>query len=75
MVKALRGQAFSLLFTLSLSTQIKVHLTPKKVFRLINSMYIKKLNSKIFLVFNVALASYRDLNLQNANKMMSIQES
>ena len=34
---------------------IKVHLTPKNVFRLINSMYVEQLNSGIFLVFNVAL--------------------
>ena len=37
-------------------------------------MYIKWLNSKIFLVINVALVSYRDLNLQNANKIRSIQD-
>ena len=30
------------------------------------------LNSEIFLVLNVALVSYRDLSLQNANKMTSI---
>ena len=38
-------------------------------------MYVKSLNSEIFLVLNVALVSYRDLNLQNANKMTSFQES
>ena len=32
------------------------------------------LSSQIFFVFNVALLSYRDLNLQNANKMTSIQD-
>ena len=37
-------------------------------------MYVKHLNSETFLVFNDALVSYRDLNLQNANKMTSIQD-
>ena len=37
-------------------------------------MYVEYLNSKIFLVFNVASVSYRDLNLQNANKVTSIQD-
>ena len=31
------------------------------------------LNSEVFPILNVALVSYRDLNLQNANKMMSLQ--
>ena len=53
----------------------KVHLTQKNVFRSINSMHVEYLNSEIFLVFNVALVSYRDLNVQNANKMTSIQDS
>ena len=44
-------------------------------FRLINSVFVKELNSKIFLVFNVTLVKYRDLSLQNANKMTSIQDS
>ena len=35
-------------------------------------MYVKKLNSEIFLVFNTALVSYRDLNLHNGYTMMSI---
>ena len=38
-------------------------------------MYVELLNSEIFLVFNGTLVSYRDLNLQNANKMTSIQDS
>ena len=33
------------------------------------------LNSEIFPVLNVTLVSYRDLNLQNANKITSIQDS
>ena len=37
-------------------------------------MYVEWLNSEIFLVFNVASLSNRDLNLQNANKMTSIQD-
>ena len=53
---------------------IKVHLNSKNVFCLINSMYVQKLNSEIFPVLNVALVSYRDLNLQNANKMTSLQD-
>ena len=32
------------------------------------------MNSEIFSVLNVALVSYRDFNLQNANKMTSIQD-
>ena len=50
----------------------KVHLTPKNVFRFINS---EQLNSEIFPALNVALVSYRDMNLQNSNKMTSIQDS
>ena len=38
-------------------------------------MYVEKSNSEIFLVFKVALVSYRGFNLQNANKMTSIQDS
>ena len=37
-------------------------------------MYVEQLNSKIYPVLNVALVSYRDLNLQNANKMTSVQD-
>ena len=37
-------------------------------------MYVQWLNSEIFPVLKVALVSYRDLNLQNANKMTSIQD-
>ena len=36
--------------------------------------FIIKLNSEIFPVLNVALVSYRDLNLQNANKMTSTKD-
>ena len=50
-----------------------MHLNPKNVFGLINSVYVEKLNSEIFFVFNVALVSYRDLNLQNANKLTSFK--
>ena len=32
-------------------------------------MYVEQLNGEIFRGFNVALVSYSDLNLQNANKM------
>ena len=39
------------------------------------AMYVKQLNSEIFPVLNVTLVSYRDLNLQNANKMKSFQDS
>ena len=38
-------------------------------------MYVEQLNSEIFLVFNVALVSYGDLNLQNVYKMTSIRDS
>ena len=31
------------------------------------------MKSEIFLVFNIVLVSYRDLNSQNANKMKLIQ--
>ena len=37
-------------------------------------MYVKQWNSEIFPVLSAALVRYRDLNLQNANKMMSFQE-
>ena len=37
-------------------------------------MCVEWLNSEIFLVFKVTLVSYKDLNLQNANKMTSIQD-
>ena len=53
---------------------VKVHLTPRNVFRFINSMYVEQLNSETISVLNVALVSYRDMNLQNANKMTSIQD-
>ena len=56
----------------SFCESLKVHLNPKNVFLLVNSMYVEQLNSEIFVVFNVTLMSYRDLNLQNANKMTSI---
>ena len=59
----------------TIKVTIKVYLTPKNVFCLINSMYIELLNSEIFLFFNVTLVSYRDVNLQNANKATSIQDS
>ena len=51
-----------------------MQLTPKYVFRLINSMYVQWLSSEMSPVLNVALVSYRDLNLQNADKMTSIQD-
>ena len=51
------------------SAFFKVHLNPKNVFHFINS------NSEIFPVLNITLVSYRDLSLQNAYKMMSIQDS
>ena len=39
-------------------------------------MYVQQLNSEIFPVLNVAFkAGYRDLSLQNASKMTSIQDS
>ena len=59
--------------SLILLSFFKVHLTPKNVFRLINSMYVKELNSEIVPVLNM-LVSYRDLNLQNTNKMTSFQD-
>ena len=37
-------------------------------------MYVEKLSSEIFPVSSIALVSYRDLNLQNANKMTSIPD-
>ena len=37
-------------------------------------MYVKYLNGEIVLVLNVTLLCYRDLNLQNDNKMTSIQD-
>ena len=37
-------------------------------------MHIELLNSEIIPVLNITLVSYRDLNLQNANKMTSIQD-
>ena len=33
------------------------------------------LNREIFFVFNIALVSYEDLNLQNVNKITSFQDS
>ena len=48
---------------------VKVHIPFKYIFSESN---LCTLNSEIFLVFNVALVSYRDLNLQNANNMTSI---
>ena len=36
-------------------------------------MYVEWLNNEIFLVFNVALVSYRVLNFQNAKKMTSFR--
>ena len=45
---------------------LKVPITLKKIFSE-STLHIEKLNGEIFLVLNVALLSYRDLNLQNAN--------
>ena len=45
---------------------------PQKCFSLNQFYVLSKLNNEIFPVLNVALVSYRDLNLQNANKMTSL---
>ena len=50
-----------------------MHLDPKNVFRLINSVYVQQLNSEIFPVLNVALVSFRDLHLQNAKCYFHLQ--